>query len=161
VLIKPEKPRILALDLMSFLGWACRAEDGSVHYGSETFLPKQRQSSGMRWLKFRNWLRLTWKEVKPDLVYFEQVVGFPPKNKGRDSSVYYGFEHHLTAFCEAAELEYEGVSVGTIKKFIAGSGNAPKEAVVNAVKALGYHPANHNEADAIALLLLAESLVEA
>jgi Holliday junction resolvasome RuvABC endonuclease subunit len=161
VLIKPEKPRILALDLMSVLGYACRAEDGSIHCGTETFVSKHQQSSGMRWLRFRNWLRVTCKDVKPDIVYYEEVVGYPLKNKGRDSKVFHGFEATLTGFCEAAELEYQGISVGTIKKFIAGNGNAPKEAVVNAVKALGHHPANHNEADAIALLLLAETLVEA
>ena len=159
MLIKPEAPRILGLDLMSVLGWACRAEDGSVHYGTETFESKHTQSPGIKWLRFRNWLRATCKEVKPELVYYEEVKGFPPKNMGRDSKVFHGFEANLLAFCAAAELECEGLSVGTIKKFITGSGNAPKTAMITAIKALGYDPANHNEADAIGVLLLAESLV--
>jgi Holliday junction resolvasome RuvABC endonuclease subunit len=42
--------------------------------------------------------------------------------------------------------------VGTIKRHVAGKGNADKAAVIAAVKALGYNPADDNEADALALL---------
>jgi len=50
---------------------------------------------------------------------------------------------------------YQCVPVGTIKRFIAGKGNADKAAVIEAVRARGYHPADDNEADAIAILLWA------
>lgn len=43
--------------------------------------------------------------------------------------------------------------VGAIKKHATGKGNANKEQMVEAVRALGFHPADDNEADAIALLL--------
>jgi Holliday junction resolvasome RuvABC endonuclease subunit len=45
--------------------------------------------------------------------------------------------------------------VGTIKKYIAGKGNADKPAVINAIRARGFNPADDNEADAIAILLWA------
>ena len=38
------------------------------------------------------------------------------------------------------------------KKFITGKGNAGKQAVIAAVKALGHLPEDDNEADALALL---------
>jgi Holliday junction resolvasome RuvABC endonuclease subunit len=44
------------------------------------------------------------------------------------------------------------VPVGTIKRHIAGKGNADKPAMIAAVKALGFAPADDNEADALALL---------
>jgi hypothetical protein len=44
------------------------------------------------------------------------------------------------------------VPVGTIKRHIAGKGNADKAAVIAAVKALGFDPQDDNEADALALL---------
>jgi Holliday junction resolvasome RuvABC endonuclease subunit len=44
------------------------------------------------------------------------------------------------------------VPVGTIKRHIAGKGNADKAAVIAAVQALGFSPADDNEADALALL---------
>ena len=152
-------PRILALDLMSKLGWACRANDGSLHYGTETFKLKGIESTGMRFMRFRDWLdEIVVEVVKPEAIFFEQLVGFPRKNMGRDSSIYHGFAAHLTEYCDRAGYEYQGVSVGTIKKFITGNGNAGKPAVIAAVKALGHSPEDDNQADAIALLLYAESL---
>ena len=42
--------------------------------------------------------------------------------------------------------------MGTIKRHIAGKGNADKQAVIDAVRRLGFSPADDNEADALALL---------
>ena len=52
-------------------------------------------------------------------------------------------------------IPYRGVPVGTIKRHVTGKGNAPKQAVIEAVRARGFAPADDNEADAIALLLWA------
>jgi Holliday junction resolvasome RuvABC endonuclease subunit len=40
----------------------------------------------------------------------------------------------------------------TIKQFTTGKGNAPKDAMIKAMQALGHAPADDNEADALALL---------
>jgi hypothetical protein len=45
-----------------------------------------------------------------------------------------------------------GVPVATIKRHVTGRGNAHKAAVIAAVQALGFIPADDNEADALALL---------
>ena len=50
-------------------------------------------------------------------------------------------------------MPYQGVPVGTIKRFATGKGNADKAAMIAAMRARGYLPADDNEADAIALLL--------
>ena len=42
--------------------------------------------------------------------------------------------------------------VGTIKRHVTGKGNADKQAVIEAVRKLGFAPADDNEADALALL---------
>ena len=68
---------------------------------------------------------------------------------------YGGFLAHLTAWCEERELPYEGVPVGTIKRFATGKGNAGKDAVIAAIKARGFNPTDDNEADALAILLWA------
>ncbi len=54
-----------------------------------------------------------------------------------------------------AGLRYQGVPVGTIKRFATGKGNAGKEAVLAAMRQRGFQPADDNEADAIAILLWA------
>ena len=65
---------------------------------------------------------------------------------------YGGYLAHLTAWAEANKIPYQGVPVGTIKRHIAGKGNADKAAVIAAVRKLGFAPADDNEADALALL---------
>ena len=52
-------------------------------------------------------------------------------------------------------MPYEGVPVGTIKRFATGRGNADRSAVIAAMRARGFAPADDNEADALALLLWA------
>ena len=43
--------------------------------------------------------------------------------------------------------------VATIKRFATGRGNADKAAMIAAIQARGFTPADDNEADAIAILL--------
>jgi Holliday junction resolvasome RuvABC endonuclease subunit len=47
------------------------------------------------------------------------------------------------------------VPVGTWKRHACGKGNADKQAVIAAMRARGFEPADDNEADAIAILLWA------
>ena len=61
----------------------------------------------------------------------------------------------MTSWCELNSIAYQGVPVGTIKRFITGKGNADKDAVIAAVRARGFNPADDNEADALAILLWA------
>jgi crossover junction endodeoxyribonuclease RuvC len=58
----------------------------------------------------------------------------------------------MTAWAEMFKIPYRGVPVGTIKRHTTGRGNADKEAVIAAVRALGFDPVDDNEADALALL---------
>jgi hypothetical protein len=63
----------------------------------------------------------------------------------------------LTAFCETNAIPYSGVPVGVLKRAACGRGNADKQAMIAAAVALGFNPKDDNEADAIHLLLYAES----
>ena len=78
------------------------------------------------------------------------------RHAGTDAAhIYGGFLATLTAWCERESVAYQGVPVGTIKRFATGKGNAPKDAMIAAVRARGFSPADDNEADAIAILLWA------
>jgi Holliday junction resolvasome RuvABC endonuclease subunit len=68
------------------------------------------------------------------------------------AQTYGGFMATLQTWCDAKGLHYEGVSVGTIKKFATGNGNASKLAMVAAMERRGHKPLDDNEADALALL---------
>ena len=141
---------ILALDLGTTTGWALRGNDGLITSGSEHFKPQRFEGGGMRYLRFKRWL----VEIKQscdgiDCLYFEEVR----RHVGVDAAhAYGGFLATLTAWCEHHQIPYQGVPVGTIKKYATGKGNAGKEDVIAAIRARGYVPVDDNEADALALL---------
>ena len=146
-------PVILALDLGSTTGWALRGRDGSITSGTMTFRPSRFEGGGMRYLRFRAWLDEIAKLGGPiDRIAFEEVR----RHVSTDSShVYGGLLATLTAWAEQNVIPYQGVPVGTIKRFATGKGNAGKDAVIAAMQARGFHPADDNEADALAILLWA------
>ena len=67
------------------------------------------------------------------------------------AQAYGGYLAHLTAWAEMFKIQYRGVPVGTIKRHVTGRGNADKDAVIAAVRALGFDPIDDNEADALAI----------
>lgn len=142
---------ILALDLGTDTGWALSSPAGAITSGTQSFRPRRYEGGGMRYVRFRLFL----SEITAaglGSVYFEEVR----RHAGVDAAhAYGGLMAHLTAWCEYHEIPYQGVPVGTIKKFVTGKGNADKAAMIAAVRARGYSPSDHNEADAIALLLWA------
>lgn len=163
-----DKKRILALDLGTKTGWAVNYGLYNVNKSSlflsgvKDFSTKRFEGGGMRYLKFREWLDIF---LKNDLlstkiishpieqVCFEEVLGHTGT---APAHVYGGFLATLMSWCEENKIPYEGVPVKTIKKFITGNGNSNKDAVIEAVIKKGFEVDNHDEADAISLLLYVE-----
>jgi hypothetical protein len=144
---------ILALDIGTTTGWALRNLRGRILSGTADFKPHRFEGGGMRYLRFERWLDGTLRLAGDvEAVYFEEVR----RHIGVDAAhAYGGFLAAVTAWCEEHAIAYQGVPVGTIKRFIAGKGNADKAAVIAAVRERGFSPADDNEADAIAILLWA------
>ena len=146
---------LLAIDLGTTVGWALRMGDSTILSGTQTFRPGRFEGGGMRYLRFTDWLvEIAMRAHGIRRLVFEEVR----RHAGTDAAhVYGGFLGTLTAWCEEHEVPYEGVPVGTIKRFATGKGNADKAAMIAAMRARGFAPADDNEADAIALLLWASS----
>ncbi|MCC6007230.1 MAG: hypothetical protein JJU40_06115 [Rhodobacteraceae bacterium] len=144
---------ILALDLGTTTGWALRGLDGLITSGTVSLRPGRFDGGGMRYLRFTNWLTEIDRLSGPiAAIWFEEVR----RHAGTDAAhVYGGLMASLTTWGELRGVPYEGVPVGTIKKFLTGQGNASKQAMIDAARARGYSPADDNEADAIAILLWA------
>ncbi|MFN3347396.1 MAG: hypothetical protein ACK41X_00370 [Pseudorhodoplanes sp.] len=130
-----------------------RDSAGLITSGTASFRPSRYDGGGIRYLRFRSWLDGIAANAGPlGAVHFEEVR----RHIGTDAAhVFGGLLATLTAWCEQNGIAYQGVPVGTIKRFIAGKGNADKQAVIAAVCARGFTPADDNEADAIAILLWA------
>ena len=135
---RPKAPVILALDLGQRTGWAVRNRDGAIASGVQEFRPGRFEGGGMIWLRFRAWLQ----EVDETsggvgVVVFEEVR----RHLGTTAAMLFGgYLAHLTAWAEANRIPYQGVPVGTIKRHIAGKGNTDKQAVIDAVRLLGFQP---------------------
>ena len=104
----------------------------------------------MRYLRFKKWLgeiSATVGEINE--IYFEEVR----RHSSTDAAhVYGGLMATLTAWCEARNIAYQGVPVGSIKKHATGKGNAGKPEMLQAMRDRGHPITDDNEADAIALL---------
>ena len=148
-------PAVLALDLGTATGWALRTRDDCITSGTMTFKPSRFEGGGMRYLRFHGWLREMRELAGPiDRIVFEEVR----RHIGTDAAhIFGGLLATLTSWAELNTIPYEGVPVGTIKRFATGKGNADKAAVIAAMQARGFRPADDNEADALALLLWATS----
>jgi hypothetical protein len=142
---------LLCLDLGTTTGFALRLSQGEIVSGTVSFRPSRYDGGGIRYLRFRGWLDNAAENAGGiSVVHFEAVR----RHVSTDSAhVYGGLLATLTEWCEQNGIAYQGVPVGTIKRFIAGKGNADKEAVIAAVQSRGFSPADDNEADALAILL--------
>ena len=141
---------VLALDLGQNTGWALRQPNGLVTSGTNGFKPGRFEGGGMSMLRFTTWLGELHLSAGPlAIVYFEEVRA----HKGTAAAHTYGaFLGQVTAWCERHHVPYQGVPVGTIKKHATGRGSASKAEVIAAMRIQGFHPADDNEADALAIL---------
>jgi len=139
---------ILTLDLGTTTGFAIQ-KDERISSGIKNFKATRFQSSDRRYFNFKRWLQSIHDSFKPNVVYYEEVR----KHIGVDAAhAYGGFKAILTEWCQSNRTSYEGVHVGTIKKFITGKGNANKQKVIEAVRKRGRFPQDDNEADALAIM---------
>lgn len=140
---------LLALDLGTTTGFAWSATKGVVISGTWDLRPKKYEGGGMRFLRLRENLVAIHNAAAIDQVVFEAVR----RHIGTDAAhVYGGLMGELQSWCEERKIPYEGVPVGTIKKFWTGSGAAKKDAMIAEARRRGYEPVDDNEADAIAIL---------
>lgn len=147
---------ILAIDVGTQTGWARSSRDGTIRSGSENFAPRRMEAAGQRWLKFRRFLTdqaISAGEIH--VVYYEDVK----QHAGTLAAhVYGGFLACLEMWCAANNVPLRPVGVGVVKKHWTGKGNADKVAMCETARARGFRPVDSNEADALAILSLAQHL---
>ena len=146
---------ILAIDIGTTTGWARSSRAGSVASGSEKFAPGRMEKPGHRWLKFRAFLNEQRVAGEIHAVYFEDVK----QHAGTLAAhVYGGFLAMLEMWCAANNVPLKPVGVGVVKKHWTGKGNADKAVMCETARARGFRPKDSNEADALAILSLAQHL---
>jgi Holliday junction resolvasome RuvABC endonuclease subunit len=140
----------LGIDFGTTLGWALLDGNGNLSSGYISFKPSRFEGGGMRFLRFRRWLEDMWELGDVRQVYFEEVR----RHLGVDAAhIYGGFLAHLTGWCEERGIPYQGIPVQSIKLAVCGKGNAKKEDIVQKISSYIPYITDHNEADAIGVLI--------
>lgn len=143
---------ILSLDISTKTGWAHWDGRRVVESGLQHFKLGKGDSPGMRFLRFRKWLREMIQLIKPELIAFERpnVLRSAPANE-----CIYG----LTAVFheEATEAKVTTLGVGTseVKKHATGQGNCGKPLMIKAASKRWKIPLGEKEddrADALCVL---------
>ncbi len=151
---------ILALDLGTRTGWACRPQS-TVISGVENFTPKPptktraKAHPGQRFYDFQAWLyRQGHKYGDPTAIHYEAVA----RHTGtRAAHVYGGLLAIMLAYAHDLEIPVTGHAVGTIKKHATGSGRADKDDMCAAATVrVGREIEDDNEADAICILAISQ-----
>jgi crossover junction endodeoxyribonuclease RuvC len=149
--------RIIAFDAATDTGWGISDGDRLIEFGTQRFDLRRGESPGLRFLRFGAWLEDLWKLAGPfDLARYERAH----HRGGAATELCVGFVTRIIEWAAKHGMEYEGVPSSTLKKAIAGKGNADKEDVKAAVcvywdselTRLKRSPANFDESDALALL---------
>src|SRR5581483_7418623 len=117
---------LLALDLGTKTGFCVGTASANVS-GAWNLKPDRFSGGGMRFVRFRGKLEEVRGAYPLHMVVFEEVR----RHAATDAAhVYGGLMGLLTEWCETHNIPYEGVPVGTIKKFWTGRGNADKKAML-------------------------------
>jgi Holliday junction resolvasome RuvABC endonuclease subunit len=141
--------RLIGIDLGSKTGWAIQ-DGGMLESGTEDFSPKRFESSGMRPIRFRNWL-IEVIDPTNTLIAYEEVR----RHKGTDAAhCYGGLMNILLMVCEEHGIPCEGIPVGTIKQHATGKGQASKELMIASAQAKFPEQKIHDDNQADALWIL-------
>lgn len=149
--------KILALDLsLSSSGWAVGSPGGRMAFGTITTSPKDTLAARYEQIWEAVFEKATLYEadwVAVEGLHVVRNVATTTKLAGLIGAVRLGFY-------QERKLDLLDFRPSEVRKAIGLKGNAKKEQVIAAVEALGYKPANDDEADAIATLLAALVLVK-
>lgn len=150
---------ILALDLATKTGWALRDRTGAIASGTQEFALKRGESKGMRFLRFRKWLRemlslgeigKEFSEDMPGVIAFEQAH----HRGGAATELAVGLVTDTLAEAARVDVEHMPIHTGALKKWATGKGNAGKSQMIERAAELfpDIEIIDDNHADALLLL---------
>lgn len=151
---------VLAFDVALSVGWCAWRRGDRIESGVKDFAGVD-PNDGPRFLAWRQWLTAKRKEfldageTLTDVVY-ESVDFIPRKNGVYSAHIYGAMWGNLTSWCAFYGVRCRGINVSTIKKHVTGHGSAAKPLVTARIRELFPHVQQHDEADAVAVLLTAQ-----
>lgn len=142
---------ILALDLATATGWACRDPLGRITSGVKRFDLGRGESPGMRFLRFRRWLLDCWGPGHaPAVIAYERAH----HRGGAATQLCVGLQAIVLEHAALVGAETAPVHTAALKKLATGSGRADKSAMIAAARAKwpSIEVLDDNHADALWVL---------
>lgn len=146
---------LYALDLGTRTGWAC-ALPGAEPVHGHIRLPADR-GDGAFFSAFRRFLLDHITVHAPRLIVYEAPLITASATSMATVFRLFGLAAHTVEMAHIREVRCEPANNATVKKFVTDNGRAKKPEVMDAIRARGWSPDDENEADALAVLLWAES----
>ena len=135
----------LALDLGNNMGYAISINDDIT--GGCLKIKKNK-------MDFYRWLYEQCDSYDIDQIFYEEIT-FIPKQNGKKATELYGFfRHAIESICLEKNILLTPIKLATIRKCFVGSIYAKKEHVLRLLKLEGYEFEDHNQADAMACLIV-------
>jgi len=143
---------LLALDLGTTMGWAV-VRGGMLTSGVERFPQREHAHPGSRLQGFVAWLdAMKRKHPGIDRIVYERapLAAFRSEEAAR---VHAQLEGLLLAHCAEWDIVVEAIHPVTLKRLVTGSSKADKQMMLSAVRMQYKGITDHNEADAVALVI--------
>lgn len=139
---------LLALDLGEKTGWATYDDSGEIESGMVNLKGRKHSKEGYRFNELRLWLDEL--SPAPTHIVYEKVVSHIGVLAAH---CYGGYKATITGWAEERFIPYDGIPVGTIKKFWTGKGNSKKPVMIAEGHKRGFKEvSDDNEMDALALI---------
>lgn len=142
---------LIAFDLGLTFGWF----DGKV--GGSVFIGKEKRMFNFYKTVLDMILKINKEGQRIDVIAFEDA-------KFQQGNAIYNFNGQkaiLELISDSLNIKLVPVPVGTVKKYITGSGKAEKEQMISSVEAMGYEVKDSNHADAIGVYFTYKNLIKA
>lgn len=146
---------LYALDLGTKTGWAY-AVPGAEPVHGHVRLPADR-GDGAFFSAYRRFLLDHITVHAPRLIVYEAPLITGGMTHVQTVFRLFGLAAHTVEMAHIREVRCERANNASVKKFVTDNGRAKKPEVMDAIRARGWSPDDENEADALAVLLWAES----
>jgi Holliday junction resolvasome RuvABC endonuclease subunit len=151
-------PVIIGIDPGTACGWAILRGDGTrIASGTWDLSSRRHEGGGMRYLRVRRHVEEMLSQFTVQQLAYEEVR----RHMGVDAAhVYGGIVAMIGSVCEERAVPFSAIPVGTVKKLATGKGNASKDMMVLASRAMWGDDAprglgEDDEADALFVALAA------
>jgi crossover junction endodeoxyribonuclease RuvC len=153
--------KLLTLDLATYTGWASGSPDvqsaGEVRVGSIR-LPATGDDIGRYLDAFDTWLNSMISVEDPGLIVYEAPIIRQGKTDINTAMKLMNLAGHTEFVCRKRHVQVRKADIGTVKKELAGSGRAEKDAMIAAAKAEGVDVKDEHQADAFGIWKLSVRL---